>query len=269
MSYIKGAWPPGESNYDKAFLVIENQVRAHAAAYKAMHRTSKGISSRDTHIGLALSVSPFFPCGDRPFADKLTALLRHNLYNHMFIQSVLNGFILFPGFRVRLLESRRAADFIGLNYYTYDNIRYKGLGKSAIFGEPCYLGHHKRETEEKNTLGWRVYPEGIYILLKDFARYNLPIIITENGICSNDDSQRSRFIKDHLSWIFKAGSEGVNVAGYLYWSLMDNFEWADGYGPRFGLVEVDYKTLARTVRPSGRIMADYIAGYKNSGRSPA
>ncbi len=261
MAYIKGVWPPGESSCAKAFMVIENQIQAHASAYKDMHEAARKVSLNGIKVGAALSVSPFFPCREESPGDRLAVFLRNNLYNHMFIRSALNGIILFPGFHIRALRSRRAADFIGLNYYSYENIRYKGLGGYDMFGEPCYLGHHEKANEEKNSLGWRVYPEGVYLLLKDFAGYGLPIIITENGICTNDDNQRSIFIKDHLSWVFKARSAGIPAAGYLYWSLLDNFEWADGYSPRFGLIETDYTTLTRTVRPSGRIMADYIADY--------
>src|SRR3989338_2629684 len=178
----------------------------------------------------------------------------------MFIRSLLNGFILFPGFRLRVLKCRSALDFIGLNYYTYDHIRYKGLSGHDIFGAPCYDGHHQKSGEDRNSLGWRVYPQGLYALLKDFGQYRLPLVVTENGICTGDDGQRSRFIKDHLAWAFKAKKEGAPVAGYLYWSLLDNFEWADGYGPRFGLVEVDYATQVRTVRPSARLMTEYVKG---------
>ena len=122
-------------------------------------------------------------------------------------------------------------DFIGLNYY-----------------------FHRRFFENKHLpysgLGWRVFPEGIYHVLKDLKKYKLPIYITENGIASVQDINRVKFIKDHLIWIHKAIEMGVDVKGYLYWSLLDNFEWDKGFWPRFGLVEIDFKTFERKIRPS-------------------
>ena len=81
-------------------------------------------------------------------------------------------------------------------------------------------------------------------------RFHKPIIITENGIADSRDTQRGAFIQDHIAAMKKAMNEGVDVRGYFHWSLLDNFEWDSGFGPRFGLVEVDYKTMERKIRPS-------------------
>jgi beta-glucosidase len=81
-------------------------------------------------------------------------------------------------------------------------------------------------------------------------KYNKPIYITENGLADADDSQREKFIKDHLKYIHKAIEEEVDVRGYFYWSLLDNFEWDKGFWPRFGLIKIDYNTLERKIRPS-------------------
>ncbi len=78
----------------------------------------------------------------------------------------------------------------------------------------------------------------------------MPVYITENGLTDAKDEKRAKFIKDHLFWVHKAISEGTDVRGYFYWSLLDNFEWDKGFWPRFGLVEVDYQTLGRRIRPS-------------------
>ena len=99
-------------------------------------------------------------------------------------------------------------------------------------------------------MNWEIYPEGLYRLLLNFKRFNKPIFITENGIADKSDQKRSKFIKDHLYWIWRAIQDGIDVKGYLYWSLLDNFEWHHGFIPRFGLVDVDYKTFERHIRPS-------------------
>lgn len=130
-----------------------------------------------------------------------------------------------------LNKIKEEQDFIGLNYYL----------------------HHRFFKEKKllvSDLGWDFYPQGIYYLLKDLKKYKKPIYITENGLADIKDTKRIRFIKDHLKYIHQAIQEGVDVRGYFYWSLLDNFEWDKGFWPRFGLAEVDYKTLERRIRPS-------------------
>jgi beta-glucosidase len=80
------------------------------------------------------------------------------------------------------------------------------------------------------------------------------VYITENGIANARDDMRQDYIRQHLQWALKAKAEGVDLRGYFYWSLIDNYEWADGYGPKFGLVEVDFNTQKRTIRPSADIL---------------
>jgi beta-glucosidase len=99
-------------------------------------------------------------------------------------------------------------------------------------------------------MDWEIYPEGIYHLLKDLKQYNKPIYITENGLADMRDTKRAKFIKDHLFWVSKAIQEGIGVKGYFCWSLLDNLEWDKGFWPRFGLVEVDFRTMERKIRPS-------------------
>ncbi len=138
-----------------------------------------------------------------------------------------------------LNQIKNYQDFIGLNYY-----------------------FHRRFLKNKNEiisdLGWEIYPEGIYYVLKDLKRYNKPIYITENGVADAKDKKREKFIKEHLRYVYKAIQEGVDVRGYFYWSLLDNFECDKGFWPRFGLVEVDYKTGERKIRPSAYEYAEII-----------
>ena len=101
-----------------------------------------------------------------------------------------------------------------------------------------------------SNFGWEIYPEGIYHVLKSLKKYNKPIYVTENGLADAKDIYRTDFIKDHLKYVHKAISDGVDVRGYLHWSLLDNFEWQQGFWPRFGLVEMDYKTMERRIRQS-------------------
>jgi len=136
---------------------------------------------------------------------------------------------------------KNSQDFIGLNYYFHNRI--KGFK----------FNHNSNE--EFSDLGWEIYPEGIYRVLKELKKYNKPIYITENGLADKDDAKREKFIKEHLTWIWRAIQEKIDVRGYFHWSLLDNFEWDKGFWPRFGLIEVDYQTMARKIRPSAKIYA--------------
>jgi beta-glucosidase len=125
----------------------------------------------------------------------------------------------------------------------------------SLLLDTCSYNHHPLR---KNSLGWDIYPQGLYKLLMALKVYNLPIMITENGICTEDDSLRWDYIREHLVEIGRAMDQGVNLLGYIYWSLMDNFEWAQGFTPRFGLVHMDYQNQKRTIRESARKLAQVI-----------
>lgn len=129
-------------------------------------------------------------------------------------------------------------DFFGLNYYRKENFLKKA---------------NNRVSESE----WEIFPEGIYWnIMRCYKYFKKPIIITENGTPDAEDKIRPHFIKEHLMWIGKAIKEGVDIRGYFHWSLLDNFEWESGYKPRFGLVEIDYKTLERKPRPSSSVYAE-------------
>jgi len=137
--------------------------------------------------------------------------------------------------RGTLQRIKNKLDFIGLNYYMKVSLNpLNPLRKNIKTGD----------------LDWEIYPEGIYQNLKYLARFQKPVFVTENGVADAADRLRADFIKDHVRWANKAKDEGVDLRGYFYWSLLDNFEWHHGFGPRFGLVEVNYDTMERKVRPS-------------------
>jgi beta-glucosidase len=146
---------------------------------------------------------------------------------------------------------------VGLANY-FSNKKFFNLTNNNDFLAVDYYFHHRLKfpAKENNAnrnitdLGWEIYPEGIYHILKDYKKFNLPIFITENGLADAKDEKRAKFIREHLLWVHKAISEGVDVHGYFHWSLLDNFEWDKGFWPRFGLVEIDYETLERKIRPS-------------------
>ena len=254
-SYLMGDWPPGENSYDKAYRVATHLLKGHVLAYAAIKEVLGSDQAERVKVGFAKHVAIFTPCSEHSWKDKISAWIRNLTFNHLFIKALIQGRIVFPGvFQVRL-PYRRTLDFIGLNYYTRDFVHNKGLLMPGVFGGVCTLEHH-RNAGKRNFLHWEIYPQGLSQLAKEFARYRLPILISENGICTNQDEERAVFIKEHLHELIKAIKAGAPVMGYLYWSLLDNYEWADGFSPRFGLIEVDYRTQERRIKPSAREYAE-------------
>lgn len=158
-------------------------------------------------------------------------------------------------------------DFYGQNFYQAAPVEYSDNAPGfKTVARP--VGH------AKTAIGWSITPEGIYWLCKFlYERYNLPIIITENGMSSHDapspdgkvhDPNRIDYLHSHLENLKKAADDGVDIIGYLQWSFMDNFEWAKGYDDRFGLVYVDYNTQQRIIKDSGYWYRDYIKAAKGS-----
>jgi len=113
-----------------------------------------------------------------------------------------------------------------------------------------------------NFLSWEIYPKGLHTFLKDFSRYRLPLLVSENGLATDDDAERVSFIVEHLKAVAQGMEEGAPVIGYLYWSLLDNYEWAEGFVPRFGLIEVDHTTQERKIRESAKMYKDIIVSGK-------
>lgn len=130
-------------------------------------------------------------------------------------------------------------DSIGLNFY-----HYKKYGDTTEY--------------KKTDMGWENAPFGIYTALKMLSRYNKPLFVSEAGLADHDDSDRAEYITQQVAGVGKALEEGIDVRGHMYWSLLDNYEWALGFEKKFGLVEVDYDTFLRKVRPSANVYKKII-----------
>jgi len=199
------------------FLIIKNQILAHKKVYKIFHQIV-GSDSR-VRVGIAKNNTYFDAFNFNSSLDKLSMHTIRYLWNEYFLN-----------------RTKHHLDFIGLNYYFHNRIKF-----------PFKI---KNQNEKINDLGWEICSPGIYYVLKELKKYNLPIYITENGLADKNDALRKDFIKDHLCWTWQAIEEGVDIRGYFHWSLIDNFEWDKAREPRFGLVEVDYSTFERKPRPS-------------------
>jgi len=232
-SYILAVWPPQENSLLKAKRVTDNLAISHARTYKLIHRIYQRRNLSSPKISIAQSVQAFIRCSPA-LKNKISVFLKDKYFNLEFIERLLRY---------------KSLDFIGINYYTRNLIDAEGWGLKNLLLGTCKKNH---SVLAKNSLGWDIYPEGLYHLLLKLKKYKLPLFILENGICTEDDNARWDFISQHLRYMHRAMTEGVKVLGYIYWSLLDNYEWDKGFGPHFGLIEVDYNSYKRTVRESAK-----------------
>lgn len=235
-AYLFGYWPPQQCSLFKTAQVTFNMAGAHIEAYRIIHKIYQDNALEKPMVSIAANLQAFEICTPT-LKNKVAIYLRHKLYNLYFIERILR---------------KKTLDYIGVNYYSRSLVDARSWRIRSLLLDNCSSNHHPLP---KNSLGWDIYPQGLYKLLVALKKYNLPILITENGICTEDDSLRWDYIREHLVELHKAISQGVKVIGYIYWSLLDNFEWDKGFGPRFGLVHVDYQSQKRTIKESARKFA--------------
>ena len=227
--YVFGDWPPGEKSLPLGLRVMKHLGICHVESYRLIHRLRSERGFSDTKVGFANHVRVFEPKNPRNPVHRIFACI-----NKWFFQGRL--------WRV----CGKYSDFIGVNYYTRSTVG-AGLGEVAIEGG---------EGVRVNDLGWEIYPHGIVRCARElYELYPLPIYITENGTCDNNDSFRARYIYEHLK---ELQGSGLPVERYYHWCFTDNFEWLEGESARFGLVHVDYETQARTVKRSGEFYSEII-----------
>ncbi len=229
LTKLNATWPSRGRGIFKFLKMRRNMTRAHILAYQAIKgiydvpQDTLDLSNHTSHnvmVGIVEN-NVYVPDTKSFFGTQLRRLYKQ-LRNFYFFKKNVPYY-----------------DFIGLNYYH--------ISRKPTFQEKNEIIPKQEFMKEMN---WEIYPEGIYHVIKDLSKFKKPIYITENGIADSKDELREKFIKDHLRWVWQAIHDGANVRGYIYWSLLDNFEWAEGFRPRFGLVEVNYQTFERKIRPS-------------------
>jgi len=256
--YLGGLMPPGRRDAREGFEAYANVFRAHAAAYDMIHALAKNPVS----VGLAHNMVAFRPASESAALDRWAARVAHSIYNMGLIETFRTGV-----FSVRipfLLEEetdvgvRGKLDFLGVNYYFRLFLR---LAPWNLKG-PEYFWRDRSGRGLTGT-GWEIYPKGFEEVLRHAALSGVPIVVTENGAAEADDARKISYMKDHLLALRRAIRGGVDIRGYFWWSLMDNYEWMEGLGPRFGLYRVDFDTLDR--RPTAA--AAYFARRIRRARS--
>jgi len=223
--YICGRWVPGVKSIRIARKVSSNITSAYIEGYKEIKSIYNGEAS--SYVSLVNHIRKFSPCPDFNFGqNSISACLKDKLSNF----GIIN-----------YLTKKSCLDYLAVNYYCKEYVKFKGL-----VGAECMHQFHK---ERKNYLGWYIYPQGFYELLKKFKHYDLPIYIMENGTAEIEDSLYKDYLSSHLQSVARAISDGVDIKGYFWWSLIDNFEWDYGFSPKFGLIDVNYDTFERRIKP--------------------
>lgn len=246
--YLRTIWPPGRFDPARAWRVLRNMVKGHALAYRAIHRLS-----RNVQVGLVKHMRILDPVSADVRRDRGVAALQDYMFNRLFLEAVTKGRLYPPlglgGYCTPAIDS---VDFLGLNYYARDTLIFDHRVISNLFGRIVFLPEM-----ELGPGSWgEIYPDGLYRLIKRLRVYRKPIYVTESGRPDNTDDHRPRFIVNHLAAMHRAIAEGAPVKGYYHWSLIDNFEWAEGWSMRFGLIGLDEKTQKRTLKRSGELYSE-------------
>lgn len=224
LGYLRGIFPPGKKSIFQFWRARKNMLCAHQKLYDKIKKLRSDLPTGITQY-----------CANWDYSGK-SLLLKflfqkaEDWYNWSFQKKIAPR-----------------QDFIGFNYYRTIGVGlrfpWKDLKKDGL----------------SNDLGWGFYPEGLKkIALRARKNFSLPTYVFENGLADSQDRLRGRFLKEHLAALAEANRQGGDVRGYFHWSLMDNFEWAHGYWPKFGLVEVDFETMERRPRPSFQVYQTII-----------
>lgn len=268
LGYEAGIHAPGKTGRLNGIIAAHHLLLAHGEAMKVLNEQSP-----HTENGLVLNFTPTFAATDSE-KDEAAAHFAHQYFNAWYVEPVLKGSypphllqsfvsqfdlsgVIQPG---DLATISQPVDFIGVNYYT-----------KSLFSD-CAENGFKSEAPLSSNLtdmGWEIYPQGLTdILLWLKNNYDVPpIYITENGAAMPDqlgdgevnDTDRVAYFQSHLNALENAIEQGVDVKGYFAWSLMDNFEWAEGYKKRFGIVWVDFDTQKRIIKSSGKAYQQMLA----------
>ncbi|MFA6085280.1 GH1 family beta-glucosidase [Mucilaginibacter sp.] len=268
--YFLGMHAPGRRGLRNFLPAVHHTVLSIVAGAKVLRKLLP-----DAIIGTTFSCSYIEPFSDKP-KDINAAKRADALINRLFIEPIIglgyptNEVVALKGISkyYRPGDEEKLSfdfDFIGLQNYTREIVKYSFftpyIGASLVKAED-------RNVEELTTMRWEVYPPAIYHILKKFNAYPQikKILITENGAAFPDevingevnDPKRIAYLQTHLQQVLKAKQEGCKVSGYFVWTLTDNFEWAEGYHPRFGLIYIDFKTQQRIVKGSGQWYANFL-----------
>ncbi len=269
VGHFLGMHAPGSRDLGSAVRAIHHILLSHGLAAEAIRAEAK----KPIQVGITLNLNPVYPASDskkdQEAVQRVDAIMNRIVLDPLLkgttpieeykIIKTLTGGLIQPGD----MEKIRTLDLLGINYYSRAVVKHTAKVPLINIEQVHPVGNEYSGM-------WEIFPEGLHTLLTRIQKDYEPacaLMITENGIPVPDgldmdgrvrDERRIRYLKSHLHQVWRAIQDGVPVKGYFHWSFMDNFEWALGYGQRFGLVYVDFKTQQRTVKDSGRWFSDVI-----------
>lgn len=243
--YLDGQIPPGLRDPRALSIAFDHMLAAHCAAGNEI----RSVNGRAA-IGIAHNMMGFAAEREKNPLDGLLAKTAHSMYNRGIMEAFATGrwrFLLPPATIVsgRRDELPAWLDTFGINFYSRLHLRCPG--RTRVIGDYDY---HDRTGHGLTDNGWEISPSSLGEIIDEAAGAGFPLVITENGLADASDRFRPDFLRMHFDEIVKAEGRGIPIHGYFHWSLLDNYEWLDGFEPRFGLYAVDRSTMQRTPRPS-------------------
>jgi len=251
-------FPPGKEEAALVAEVLANVLEAHVRMYHTLKALPNG---KEAQIGVVINIPQFDPW--RPWypLDVFVCDVIDHVFNgvvmHFFKTGVYNFRFFLVNVQRTIPDAVNSNDFVGLNYYSHFHLKFEfNLTLPVKF------------THQPNSLmtdfAYPVYPEGLYRAIQRISELGLPVYITENGIPDEFDDRRHFFLRRYLYALSKAVKDGYPVKGYFYWSLLDNFEWGEGYLMRFGLYEVDFETQKRTLRDGSKYFQKVVQKFSQN-----
>ncbi len=238
MAYLERAWPPASRNLIRARRALVNMADAHARAYRSLHEEHPEVL-----VGTGIHMRQFTPLDSESPWDVRSDRREHRRCNAIWLNALTTG--RWPAPIGHQEEITGTIDFIGAAYYGIETIRFSLIQPTKIFAQRT-----NSEGRSLERIHYAPNPQGLRLALLELARYGLPILVSANGIATNEDRARCQFIIQHVQALSQAREEGVDLRGYCFRSLLDGFEWDAGYSQRYGLIHVNRKSLTRTPNPS-------------------
>jgi beta-glucosidase len=237
--YLEGCMPPGIRDISSAIKALENILICHSKAYDAIHDLIPGAM-----VSLSHNMAALAPWRRWNPLDRFLAKIAKYFYNRSLLDAFLTGtlYVKFPfGKAVEIsVPIKEKLDFFGVNYYTRVHVRFNPLKKMGV-----ELRHRDIDGYGLTDMGWEIHPRGLESVLRYASKLRVPLIITENGIATRNDRRKIKFMREHVDVIERCKNKGIDIQGYFYWSLIDNYEWLQGLDARFGLYKVDFDTFKR------------------------
>jgi beta-glucosidase len=246
---LSGNWPPGKNSLKLAVQVQANQIRGHVAAYRAIHQIQP-----EARVGLALNYRSLIPHHTWSPLDRLLTKNARRMLNEIFPMVLANGMVRSALGTIRIPEAKGLLDYYGFNYYTKNLITFDLRQRDTMFSN--YSHSKDAELSDKGFLANE--PDGMFEGLKWIVQTfpNVPILVSENGFPDAEDRIRPRYIAQHIHQMWRAVNFNWPIKGYFHWTLVDNFEWDQGWTLRFGLWALDANTQKRTKRRSAELYAE-------------